>query len=222
MPTDPGHSDPDRLITRLRRNPSAMPWPRRRQLASSLADELKQGCGPRGVALTEVLAADPKWEVRKQVAEVLEWLPEENAQRLGSSLSRDSSAYVARAARRALQRRQSAQGRLRDRRDANLVVGRYAKLQAAHGKVAAREAEDFARIRLTKLLRSLGHDFQNLLDSAAAADRIAEALAKERHRLAPEAAQVAQARSSCRRTCLTSARTHGAPVQSGIARSSGR
>ena len=111
------------------------------------------------------LATDPKWEVRKVIAEALSSLPEHLFRELGPLLSSDSNAFVSAAARRSSQRRLPA---------ANLVASAPGKIQQAvdritsrYGTAAAADAIKLAHQVTERHLRSAVHDIKNILTSLA-------------------------------------------------------
>ena len=108
-------------------------------------------------------AADPKWEVRKVVAEALSSLPASLFKELGPLLSSDSNAFVSTAARRSSERRLPA---------ANLAASTPGKIQQAvdhiaakHGSVAAEDAVKLAHLVTERHLLSAVHDIKNILTS---------------------------------------------------------
>lgn len=186
----PQHSE-DRTSRRFRPHSQQKPaWAKRLQMAERLAREIRSGNVAPNLALARQLSADPKWEVRKQVAQVLEQLPEDVARELGAALQADANAYVSEAAKRALERRDAAAEKLRGQKDAALLLGQYSRVQTLHGKTAARQAHAMARTRFRKLVQSLAHDLTNIMSSMAATESLASVLAREGHKLAPAAANV--------------------------------
>jgi signal transduction histidine kinase len=131
------------------------------------AEKLCAGLVPSAVldsnaeATIRMFATDPKWEVRKVVAEALSHLPEPIFRELRPQLSSDSNAFVNAAARRSSQRRVPS---------ASLAAPTPGKIQQAIDGIAAKHGNDAAEdaIRLAHLvterhLRSAVHDIKNIL-----------------------------------------------------------
>lgn len=101
-----GERDLHRALADLSANREALPWIERRALAASLGDSLAD-FDQRAVALRllGLLADDPKWEVRKEIASHLPLLPDNEFVALAAKLSSDSNSWVRKAANLALDRR---------------------------------------------------------------------------------------------------------------------
>jgi len=98
-------TDLSTILTGLRAGKLALPWPERRRLLARLAEMLAaRPTHPRALELVHLLAHDPKWEVRSDVAELLLLVPETDFIRLAAMLSEDPNEYVRQAAHRALDR----------------------------------------------------------------------------------------------------------------------
>jgi len=98
--------DLDRALTDLSADRDAMPWAERRALVASAAEQLNRAeLRSAALALFRVLAADPKWEVRKEVAASLLLLPDDEFVALAAKLTSDSNGFVRKAAERSLDRR---------------------------------------------------------------------------------------------------------------------
>lgn len=98
------------ILVRLRAGDADMPWPDRRDLVTRLAEELSGDDATEYlIELVEVLAGDPKWEVRRDIADMLLLLPETDFVRLAARLTEDSNAFVRSAAERAIARHRKGQ-----------------------------------------------------------------------------------------------------------------
>ena len=117
MPSESERHDLEEALSRLQANPEAMPWAERRTLAASLYDALDAGhdSGPV-MEMVHLLARDPKPEVRKEIADLLVSVPEDDFAKLAALLSGDTSSFVQKAAERALDRRRKGQRELQRRR----------------------------------------------------------------------------------------------------------
>ena len=73
---DPASVDLSEALSQLRAQRDAIPWPERRQIVARIAGPLAEGqAGDPFRALLLLLAEDPKWEVRKDVADALATIP---------------------------------------------------------------------------------------------------------------------------------------------------
>jgi len=142
-----------------------MPWPQRRALVKAAADELER-TGPREMltSLLLLLADDPKWEVRKDVADCLLLVDEDDFPKLAACLSEDDNAFVRHAAQRALDRRRRGQeSNQRKRRGLDHVQDQYDSIEQTHGVVAAQRAHDLAEQLYDILVGATVHDMRNFL-----------------------------------------------------------
>lgn len=180
----------ERLTEQLDRRPQSVPWHRRVEMAAWVAEQIRTGNTAVHHLLVRQLSRDPKWEVRKKLAEVLEYLPDELAVELGSALRADANAYVAGAAVQALRRRDGASQQMAGQKDAALLLGQYSRMQARHGKTAARGAHTMALTRYRKLARSLTHDLGTIVSNLASTEPLAASLERQGHEMAASARQL--------------------------------
>lgn len=137
-------------------------WMQRKAQAEKLCEGHVSSASPApDAAAIHEFATDPKWEVRKVVAEALSALPEPIFRELGPPLSSDSNAFVSAAARRSSARRIPR---------ANLAAHAPGKIQQTVGRIAARyghdaaeEAVKLAHMMTERHLRSAVHDIKNIL-----------------------------------------------------------
>jgi signal transduction histidine kinase len=161
----PNQPDWINLAERLRRDGEAMPWPERRALVQAACEHLAEvGMTEPVVSLLALLAGDPKWEVRKDVADGLLLVPEDVFPRLAAQLVEDSNRYVQSAAERALdRRRRGRQSVERKRRDLDQVQDQYASIERQHGAGAAEKARQMAERLYDVLVGATVHDMRNIL-----------------------------------------------------------
>ncbi len=155
----------DEALRRLRTDGDAIPWPDRRTLAQSLAGRLaSDGASEAVLSLVFLLADDPKWEVRSDIADCLLLLPEDEFPRLAAKLSADSNSFVRKAAERALDRRRRGQ-RADEQRWKGLdeVQTQYDSMEKIHGKVAAEKARRMAERLYDILAGATVHDMRGLI-----------------------------------------------------------
>jgi len=153
---------------------ASAPWRRRRELVKNLAERLaSEGPSEEIVSSLRRLAADPKWEVRKEVADHLQLLPEGDFADFVAALLEDPNAFVRRSAQRALaRRRRDAEATDRKRRSLEHIETEYARIERLHGSVAARRARRMAERLYDVLVGAIVHDLQNIaapLDAAVKA-----------------------------------------------------
>ncbi len=154
-----------RLLTRLRADRESLPWTGRRELAASLAGALgDSGTAGTALALVHLLAADPKPEVRKEVADLLIHVPEDEFQKLAARLSEDTSSFVLKAVERAMDRRRKGlRASQRRRRDIGHVASQLDSIEKFHGKLAADRARRLADKQFDVLVGSTVHDIRGIL-----------------------------------------------------------
>jgi len=140
------------------------PWMDRKIHAEKACSDLARTPGSARLAKTVgEYAADPKWEVRKIVAEALAFLPEATYRELISELHRDSNAFVRSAAERSVEKRTPVSN-LAEATPGKIQQA-YDKIASKHGPEAAGNAVDFAN-KITDLhLRTAFHDIKNILTS---------------------------------------------------------
>ena len=153
------------ILTKLRQSPDVMPWVARRGVVRRLASSLADGDHTESVLqLAYLLAIDPKWEVRTDVAELLLLLPEEHFARLAAILSDDTNSFVRRAVERALdRRRRGQQATRRSRQEFNQVQSQYAAMEKLHGKVVADKARKIAERLFDHMVTATIHEMRSIL-----------------------------------------------------------
>lgn len=153
------------ILTRLRCDVTEMPWPDRRDLVTRLAEDLSGDCVPGPlVALIDVLADDPKWEVRRDVADALLLLPENDFARLAARLSDDANAYVRCAAERALARHRKGQREIaRASEGQDRFQVQWQAFERMHGKQALVRAQRMTERQFEHLVGATVHEMRNAL-----------------------------------------------------------
>ena len=149
----------------IQQNRDVLTWPQRRVLAKAAAEQIAQvGPTEAAMALLLVLAEDPKWEVRKDVADCLMLVPDDEFPRLAAKLSQDSNSFVRKATERALdRRRRGQQSAQKKRRDLDHVQEQYANIEKMHGSVAAEKARQMAERLYDVLVGATVHDMRGIL-----------------------------------------------------------
>jgi len=152
-------------LARLQKDPEAIAWPERRFLAKAVCDSLASA-GPSDTALGLMfqLADDTKWEVRKDVADCLLRVPDDDFQRLVAKLSGDSNSFVRKAAERALDRRRRGE-RTAERRKRGLdqVSDLQSAIERKYGTDAAGKAGQMAERLYDIMIGATVHDMKGIL-----------------------------------------------------------
>jgi len=131
-----------------------------KDLAERMAAE---GASEEIISSLRRLAADPKWEVRKEVADHLPLIPEDDFPKFVALLIEDQNAFVRQSAERALdRRRRGAEAVVRKRRDLDQIQDRYASIERLHGTVAAEKARRMAERLYDVLVGAMVHDLRNI------------------------------------------------------------
>ncbi len=137
-------------------------WSKRKREAETACSLIRENA-----ANTEALLAlskyanDPKWEVRKVVAEALAWIPDDLFRSLSAVLAGDSNALVSKTAKRSLERRSPA---------SSLASSNPAIIQRALETIETKFGSDARNLSLKLAekfvelhLRSAVHDIKNVL-----------------------------------------------------------
>lgn len=170
MPSMTGHGDAASVdlteaLSRLRADREAIAWPERRRIVARIAGPLAEGlAGDPFRSLLMLLVEDPKWEVRKDVADALAAIPDNDLAMLADRLLADSHAYVRRAAQQSIERRRKAAREAQKRkRGVNLVLALYQELEDEHGKAAANKARRLAEQLYDVLIGATVHEMRSVL-----------------------------------------------------------
>ncbi|MGE0443561.1 MAG: ATP-binding protein [Planctomycetota bacterium] len=152
-------------LARLQKDPEVIAWPERRALAKAVCESLASA-GPSETALGLMfqLADDTKWEVRKDVADCLLLVPDDDFNRLTAKLSGDSNSFVRKAAERALDRRRRGERTAeRRRRGLDQVSDLQSAIEKKYGPEAAEKAGQMAERLYDVMVGATAHDMKNIL-----------------------------------------------------------
>lgn len=162
---DPSSIDLTEALARLRNNREAMDWPQRRQIVARIVGPLSEGQAQepfRGLLL--LLADDPKWEVRKDVADALATIPDNELAALVQKFLSDSHAYVRRAAKQTIERRRKIAREAQKRKSGvDLVLALYQELEDQYGQEAADKARRLAEQLYDTLIGATVHEMRSVL-----------------------------------------------------------
>lgn len=157
--------DAAKAAAQLRHGHESMSWPQRRALVKAIADELQRS-RPSDIltSLLILLADDPKWEVRSDVADCLLLVDADDFAKLAARLSEDDNAFVRQAAQRAMDRRRRGhESSQHKRRGLDHVQDQYDSIEQTHGSVAAQRARAMAEQLYDILVGATVHDMRNFL-----------------------------------------------------------
>jgi len=167
----PNHDELAAQLARLEASQSALPWPERRLLAASLHTALL-ATDDRAVPLrlVQVLADDPKWEVRKEIAALLPHLPDAEFAPIAAKLTEDSNAFVRTSAQRSFDRRRRGQS-LAGRRGAGIpdLAAEIELLEATHGRQVARKVRGMSDRLYNFMAGAAVHEIRAILTPLKAA-----------------------------------------------------
>lgn len=138
------------------------PWTTRKEAAEKACADSAGGSGdPELAKVLRQYAADPKWEVRKVVAEALAVLPDDLYSELVTALHGDNNAFVRAAAVRSVEKRTPV-SRITEGAPGKIQQA-YDKIVSKHGPEAAQNAVEFAHTVTERHLRTAVHDIKNIL-----------------------------------------------------------
>jgi signal transduction histidine kinase len=165
MAADAKQPDLAAAIAQVQRSPQALDWPQRRALVKAVAEQFSHvGPTEAAMSLLLLLANDPKWEVRKDVADCLSLVPDDEFPRLAAKLARDTNSFVQNATERAMDRRRRGQRTAqKKRRGLDQVEDQYANIEKMHGSIAAEKARQMAERLYDVLVGATVHDMRNIL-----------------------------------------------------------
>jgi len=162
---DPSSVDLTEALSSLQTDREAIAWPQRRQIVAQIAGPLSEGQAAEPFrSLLLLLAEDPKWEVRKDVADTLATIPDNELATLIEKFLSDSHAYVRRAAKQTIEcRRKSAREAQKRKRGVELVLALYEELEDLYGKDAADKARRLAEQLYDTLIGATVHEMRSVL-----------------------------------------------------------
>ena len=156
----------------LEQDPVGMPTDQRRQLVTAISDAiLCEGASDEKVVgeLVDLLARDPDWEVRLDVARMLHLLDDEPCTRLVAALRRDCNRYVRNHAERSLARQRKAR-KTSNRRcsEFRTYAGQLDQLARQYGRRVAAKVESLADQRYAMMAAAVAHDVRSILTTLLA------------------------------------------------------
>lgn len=170
MASERTRQDVQQLVNRLVEDREAVAWTERCHIPGAIILALQANPSAADMHATaellNLLAGDPKWEVRKAVADALRQVPDDRFTKTLVQLSGDENAFVRRAADGALERRRSVPASIGRRAIAGFA-GRLAQLEQKHGSEAARLARQIGETYYDQLVGATAHDARGLLTPLA-------------------------------------------------------
>lgn len=162
---EPSSVDLTEALSSLQADREAIAWPQRRQIVARIAGPLSEGQAAEPFrSLLLLLADDPKWEVRKDVADALAVIPDNELATLIEKFLSDTHAYVRRAAKQTIERRRKAAREAQKRkRGVELVLALYQELEDLYGKDAADKARRLAEQLYDTLIGATVHEMRSVL-----------------------------------------------------------
>lgn len=153
------------VLTTLRARPETVPWTCRRDIAEALPAFLNAPVRPEWVLpLVELLAADPKPEVRQGIARLLHLLRDGEMAKFAARLSEDCNAFVRNAAQRSLDRKRRGQADAgRKRRSVAQIETDYDTIQRLHGRPAAERARQMCERSNEVLMGTAVHNLRGII-----------------------------------------------------------
>lgn len=160
----------DAALEALRAEPAAYAWRMRLGLAKATVAAVEKGDnGDSALPLFKLLATDPKWEVRKEIADHLHLLDDGQFAAVAGPLTEDSNAFVKKAAELALARRKRGEvAQLKRKRGLDTVESDLRRLEKSHGEPAARAAQVIAQRLYEVLIGTTVHDMRGIFTSLKA------------------------------------------------------
>ncbi len=164
----------------LQENPGALSADDRRHLVKALAEAIlcrSAGGDPAVTDLLDLLARDPDWSVRLEVARTVHLLDDEACSRYVAMLRTDCNSYVRSHAERGLARQRKARRTSkRKRSERRSYSEQLDELARQYGKRVATKVQNLADQRYAMLAAAVAHDVRSILTTLSSN---AAALAKE-------------------------------------------
>jgi signal transduction histidine kinase len=157
--------DFDKILKQLQDSTEAVSWRDRRLLVKHIGAALcERVCFKTAIELVYLLVADPKWEVRTDIANLMLLLPEKEFIRVAAILTEDTNAFVRKAAERAIDRRnRGLQNIRRSRNELRHVQAQYAVFEKMHGNLAAEKSRAIAETLFDHLAGATVHEMRGIL-----------------------------------------------------------
>jgi len=159
------------MATQLAADRESVPWRDRTGLIRRLLGKTGRvrPLAQPAAELLGLLAADPKWEVRKEVADQLHRLGDSDFASLAADLSRDDNAFVKSAAERALDRRRKGRNHAAKRvRGLDRIEDELRKIEVRHGPAVAGMVRDTAHRLYEGLVGASVHEMRSVVTAMKA------------------------------------------------------
>lgn len=153
-------------LKQLQADQEAISWSGRVELVQNLCGSSNRirAFHPSILDLLRLLASDPKWEVRKEVADHLHKLGESDFAALASILAHDENAFVKTSAERALARRRKGHaGDAKRAKGLDRMEGELGKLEALHGSKVSSLVRDLAHRLYEGLVGASVHEMRSIV-----------------------------------------------------------
>lgn len=151
----------------LRIRPDGLPVETRRNLVKAVEDAiLCRNAAEEQVVLDllDILACDPDWSVRLEVAKLLHLLDDDTCSRLAAVFRQDANSYVRSHAQRGLSRQRKAKrSTSRKRSERGEYSRRLDELIRQYGKKVAATVQSLADQRFAQLANAVAHDVRSIL-----------------------------------------------------------
>ena len=153
------------VAARLKHSRNDVPWSDRREIATRLANAFHEGGTRRPErVLLSLLAVDPKWEVRREIAEALVVVPDVEYPALASRLTADTNSFVRRAAIRAVDRRKKTAKKVdHAKKAADEISQLFDLIEDKHGRRAVQRARSACERYNELVVGSMVHDLRSIL-----------------------------------------------------------
>ena len=151
------------ITQRMAGDRSGLSWPQRRDLVARAVTALRSSAdGVHASKLLTQMAKDPKWEVRKAVADHLLHIPENLYEQLIPVLAKDPNTFVADSVRREMGRR-SIQSAGEKRRQSRPFQRAAEEIEMRFGPDALQFAKKLAEKKTEQVIRTAVHDIKGIL-----------------------------------------------------------
>ena len=151
------------ITQRMAGDRSGLSWPQRRDLVARAVTALRSSAdGVHASKLLTQMAKDPKWEVRKAVADHLLHIPENLYEQLIPVLAKDPNTFVADSVRREMGRR-SIQSAGEKRRQSRPFQRAAEEIELRFGPEALQLAKKLAEKKTEQVIRTAVHDIKGIL-----------------------------------------------------------
>ena len=151
------------ITQRMAGDGGGLSWPQRRDLVARAVAALRSSTdGVHAAKLLAQMARDPKWEVRKAVADHLLQIPESLYEQLIPVLAKDPNTFVADSVRREMGRR-SIQSGGEKRRQSRPFQRAAEEIELRFGPEALQLAKKLAEKKTEQVIRTAVHDIKGIL-----------------------------------------------------------